>query len=118
MRILFTACALVFLAACASTPPAADAGNSPEAAPPVSEAERQSAADRKFAEAVRSYQVVEKDGETLYCRSERSTGSKLQSFNCINEAALRLRIQEAEAMRRGRPAVCGPNDPRCGGGVQ
>lgn len=106
--------AIVLLAGCAGTPPA------PSAAPPDShesaDADNQTAADRRFADEVRSYKLVERNGKKYYCRSERPSGSNLKSQICWTETELRQRVDAAEAYRRKyKPSVCARNDPRCGG---
>lgn len=109
--------ATIFLAACAgSPPPATDARViEPLAAAEITDADAQTAADRRFAEETRGYKLVEKNGQKYYCRSERASGSNLKSQICWTEAELRQRVQTAEARRKNKPSGCAPNDPRCGG---
>jgi hypothetical protein len=108
----------VLLVACAGTPPAPPAqapANSASTHEPA-DADAQNAADRRFAEAVRSYKLVERNGDKYYCRAERASGSNIKAQNCFSEAELRSRVESAEIYRRRpKPAVCAPNDPRCGG---
>jgi hypothetical protein len=103
MRITLVAC--VLLAGCASSPSTPEPA--PGSAPPPGE--DVNLADRKFAEAARSYQVVDRNGRTMYCRSERPTGSKLNDYVCITEGELRQRIEDEERIRRRtRPVLTRP----------
>jgi hypothetical protein len=107
MRIALVAC--VLLAGCASAPPPPAPQPS---APPSSTADAQdeaNLAERRFAEAARSYQVVERNGRPFYCRNERPTGSKLNEYVCISESELRQRIEDEERLRRRtRPVLTRP----------
>lgn len=99
--------ATILLAACAGSPPPA---------PEPADADAQTAADRRFVEETRGYKLVERNGQKYYCRAERASGSNIKGMNCFSESDLRARVEDAEAYRRrSRPAVCAPNDPRCGG---
>ena len=103
--------ATILLAACAGSPPP-----STEPAEPA-DANAQTAADRRFAEETRGYKLVEQNGQKYYCRRERASGSNIKGMNCFSESELRARVENAEAYRRrSKPAVCAPDDPRCGGG--
>ena len=100
----------ILLVACAAKP-APDAKSIEPVAAEGSHT--QTAADRRFAEETRGYKQIERNGQTLYCRSERASGSNLRTTNCVSENELRERVENAEAYRRSsRPAVCAPNDPR------
>jgi len=119
MKIILC-CATILLAACAGTPPASTNAEVIEPVPApaheASEADAQSAADRRFAEETRGYKLVEKNGKNYYCRAERASGSNLKTNVCWSETELRQRVEAAEAYRRKyKPAICAPNDPRCGG---
>jgi len=107
----------IFLSACAATPPAPDAKViEPLATSEPAEGTPQNAADRRFAEEARGYRLVERDGQKYYCRTERASGSHLKAMSCISESELRTRVENAEIYRkRSKPALCAPNDPRCGG---
>ena len=111
--------ASILLVACAGSPPPASNPQviEPAAAHEPTDAEAQSAADRRFADETRGYNLVEKSGQKYYCRSERSSGSNIKAMNCFSENELRARVEQAEMYRRRpKPSVCAPNDPRCGGG--
>jgi hypothetical protein len=110
--------ATVLLAACAGNPPPSTDARVIEPVPAhePTDAEAQSAADRRFAEETRGYKLLERNGQKYYCRSERPSGSNLRTMNCFTENELRTRVENAEAYRkRSKPSLCAPNDPRCGG---
>jgi len=107
--------ATIFLAACASTPPAPNA-QVIEPAPQAPTEDEQSAADKRFAEEARTYKLVVRDGKQYYCRAERASGSNLKTTKCITESELRARVESAEVYRkRSRESVCAVNESRCGG---
>jgi hypothetical protein len=110
MKIILSL-ASALLVACAGAPAAP-----PAESPAEVDAGAQSAADRRFAEEVRSYKLVERNGEKFYCRAERASGSAIKGMNCFSEAELRARFERAEIYRRRpKPSMCAPNDPRCAG---
>ena len=105
--------ATMLLVACAAKPTALD----PQVIEPdpTTEADEnaQTAADRRFAEETRGYRRVERNGQKYYCRAERASGSNLKTMNCFTENELRVRLENAEALRRRSKSSCAPG---CSGG--
>jgi len=105
--------ATILLVACAAKPPSLD----PEVIEPdpTSEANEnaQTAADRRFAEETRGYRLVARKGQKYYCRAERASDSHLKTMNCFTENELRVRLENAEALRRRSKSSCAPG---CSGG--
>jgi hypothetical protein len=102
----------LFLAACASPPPTAPA-TAGSLAPASEEAEILAAVQ----EAVdKGYKVVTENGETLYCRRDLKTGSRVQSnLTCLTRHQLadqrRGSFDYVNNMQRGNP------NPLAEGGV-
>jgi hypothetical protein len=110
--------ATILLVACAAKSPAPDTkAVKPAVTTEATDANPQTAADRRFAEETRGYKLVERNGQKFYCRAERASGSNIRTMNCFSENELRVRLENAEAYRRrSKAAVCAPGDSRCGGG--
>ena len=112
MRTTLLASALV-IAGCASQP--TTTAPVPATAPPSAAAAGQpdqTATDpdlekTRLAEAMKhGYRVVNKDGETLYCRSDWATGSHIQKNTVC------LTAQQLDDMhQRNQQALEGPNTP-------
>lgn len=120
---------IALLAGCATSEPA----KAPEAAPAkaaatapapapstgASTAEDEAAAslEKKFRDAARGYKVVQKDGQTLYCKREKLIGTTIPSMRCITEAQLRNEVETMDEvrnkMRSGAKCTLGPG---CSGG--
>lgn len=114
-RTVLLAAGVSILAACASQPADAPAAPAPAAAPAAPaaaapaaatasaeakpEADAASAAEKKFQEAARSYRMVEKDGQTMYCKKEKPMGSTIPRMQCITESQLRLEVEQMEDLR-------------------
>src|SRR6185369_5325965 len=106
--------ATILLVACAAKPPAPDTkAIEPAATTEVTDASAQTAADRRFAEEARGYRLVERNGQKYYCRAERASGSNIKAMNCFTENELRVRLENAEALRRRSKSSCAPG---CSGG--
>lgn len=106
--LLTLAAAPLLLLACATAekPPAAKPR-------PASVTGNAADMDSALAEAARGYTQVERNGERLFCRRERQTGSNLSSTTCITEVQLRQRVEDSkkigEDMRQhGRRCTQGP----------
>jgi hypothetical protein len=89
----------LLLVACTSTPPPAGqsaAKPAPQVRVPTAPAavRAQSAGDQG-APAIAGYRTVVRDGKTLYCRMEKSTGSYLSTERCLT--AEQLQRQEEQA---------------------
>ena len=107
----------------AAAPAAAPAkvATSPAPAPSTgaSTAEDEAAAslEKKFRDAARGYKVVQKDGQTLYCKREKLIGTTIPSMRCITEAQLRNEVETMDEvrnkMRSGAKCTLGPG---CSGG--
>jgi len=82
--------------AASAAPVAAAAAASPEAKP---EADAATLAEKKFQEAARSYRMVEKDGQTMYCKKEKPMGSTIPRMQCITESQLRLQVEQMDDLR-------------------
>ena len=94
----------LFLAACASPPPTAPATAGSLA--PASEEEEIRVAVQEAVE--RGYKVVTEDGQTLYCRKDRKTGSRVQSnLTCLTKDQLvtqrRGAFDYVNNIQRGNP---------------
>jgi len=101
-RLIFCAgFVLEMLAGCAGQPraqlPAAGAAAVPPASAP---AESAASKDRKFQEVARGYKAIQKEGKTVYCRSEKVVGSTIPTMQCYTEAQLRNAVEAAEATKR------------------
>jgi len=85
----------------------------------ASTAEDEAAAslEKKFRDAARGYKVVQKDGQTLYCKREKLIGTTIPSMRCITEAQLRNEVETMDEvrnkMRSGAKCTLGPG---CSGG--
>jgi hypothetical protein len=127
-----TGLCVALLAGCAtsSTPEApkaapaaapAKVATTPAPAPSTgaSTAEDEAAAslEKKFRDAARGYKVVQKDGQTLYCKREKLIGTTIPSMRCITEAQLRNEVETMDEvrnkMRSGAKCTLGPG---CSGG--
>lgn len=99
----------------ASTPAPAPAA-APAPATPVdsstAESETAAALEKKFRDAARGYKVVEKDGKTMYCKSEKTIGTTLPRLVCMTEAQLRNQVETMDEvrnkMRSGAKCTLGP----------
>jgi hypothetical protein len=105
--------ATILLVACAAKPPALDTQVIEPAASTETDEDAQTAADRRFAEETRGYRLVERKGQKYYCRAERASGSNIKAMNCFTENELRVRLENAEALRRRSKSSCAPG---CSGG--
>jgi hypothetical protein len=80
----------------ASPTPAPAAQLTPEA---KAEADAASHLEKKFQEAARSYRMVQKNGENMYCKKEKPIGSTIPRMQCITEAQLRLQVEQMDQLR-------------------
>jgi hypothetical protein len=107
---------LMTLAACASTPPAPEpsahvAQPAKGTAQPGDARVKLDASNIAEAQAA-GYKLVTKNGEKLYCRKDRLTGSHLQTkTTCLTEAE---RQAEFESSRRAMEDMRQPNPPPAG----
>ena len=46
-----------------------------------------------------TYNSVEKDGKTLYCKREKVLGSTIPTMQCLTESQLRLQVEQMEDLR-------------------
>jgi hypothetical protein len=98
---------VALLAACASQPtaeaPVAAAAVAPAAGKPAAaaqtEADTAAGLEKKFQDAARGYKVVQKDGQTLYCKREKVIGSTIPTLQCITEAQLRNQVENMDEYR-------------------
>lgn len=67
--------------------------------PVEDEAERERRESAEFERIAKQYKKAEKDGQTLYCRNEKTLGSRLAKPVCLTDAQLRARIRAAEETR-------------------
>ncbi|MBM0106445.1 hypothetical protein JM946_17070 [Steroidobacter sp. S1-65] len=63
------------------------------------EAERGRRESAEFERIAKQYRKTEKDGQTLYCRNEKTLGSRLAKPVCLTDTQLRARIRAAEETR-------------------
>ena len=114
-RTVLLAAGVSILVACASQPADAPAAPAPAAAPAAPaaaapaaatasaeakpEADAASAAEKTFQDAARSYRMVEKDGQTMYCKKEKPMGRTIPRMQCITESQLRLEVEQMEDLR-------------------
>jgi len=114
---------VALLAACASQP-ATEAAAAPVAPAPASaapaaqtEADTAAALEKKFQDAAKGYKVVQRDGQTLYCKKEKVIGSTLPTLQCMTEAQLRNQVETMDdyrdRMRNSSKCTLGPG---CGAG--
>jgi len=101
---------VALLAACASQPdttnaPVASAAPAPAAAPAraapaaQTEADTATALEKKFQDAAKGYKVVQRDGQTLYCKREKLIGSTIPTLQCMTEAQLRNQVENMDEYR-------------------
>ena len=43
--------------------------------------------------------MVEKNGETMYCKKEKPIGSTIPRMQCITEGQLRLQVEQMDQLR-------------------
>jgi hypothetical protein len=99
----------------------AKAATAPAPAPSTgastAEAEAAASLEKKFRDAARGYKVVQKDGQTLYCKREKLIGTTIPTMRCITEAQLRNEVETMDEvrnkMRSGAKCTLGPG---CSGG--
>lgn len=98
-----------------ATPPATptkDAEATAATPPTAAEEKDESKQHAEFERVAKQYKKTEKDGQTLYCRSEAQLGTRLKKPVCLTDAQLWERIRKAEdvrqEMRKGRGAPCAP----------
>lgn len=95
--------AACLMAACASQPETASEPTAVNSSGVVTEEE--------FAREAKSYKKVEKDGKTLYCRTEPTLGSRLPQSVCLTHAQLTesiVRTREVtDRLRRKGGGQCG-----------
>jgi hypothetical protein len=105
--------------ATASPPPAPAAAPAAAPAPAAvnngagaAENDTAAALEKKFRDAARGYKVVQKDGQTLYCKREKLIGTTIPSMRCITEAQLRNEVETMDEvrnkMRSGAKCTLGP----------
>ncbi|HEU5135961.1 MAG TPA: hypothetical protein VFU13_12500 [Steroidobacteraceae bacterium] len=120
---------VALLAACASQPATSDAPGATAPAPvqtapatptPAAQNEADTAAtlEKKFQDAAKGYKVVQRDGQTLYCKREKVIGTTIPTMQCLTEAQLRNQVENMEElrgrMRSGAKCTLGPGG--CSGG--
>lgn len=81
--------------------------------PPTAAEEKDESMQRaEFERVAKQYKKTEKDGQTLYCRSEAQLGTRLKKPVCLTDAQLWERIRKAEdvrdQMRKGGGGSCKP----------
>ncbi|HEY0682077.1 MAG TPA: hypothetical protein VGD45_07095 [Steroidobacter sp.] len=86
-----------------------------EATPPpaTDEADKERRETVEFERVAKQYQKSEKDGETLYCRKEKTLGTRIAKTVCLTTTQLRDRIRNAEAQGVAKPQVGGCRPPTC-----
>jgi hypothetical protein len=103
MRWMMLLGATCLLAACASQPETAPEPATVNTSGVVTEEE--------LAREMKSYKKVEKEGKTLYCRTEQSLGSRLPLSVCLTHAQLTdsiLKTREVtDRLRRKGGGECG-----------
>jgi hypothetical protein len=71
--------------------------------------------EEEFAREAKSYKLVEKDGKSLYCRTEQVLGSRLPSTVCLTHAQLTDSISRTreltDKMRQKGGGHCGGGTP-------
>lgn len=87
-RILLPAAAALLASACATQ-------NAPI----------ESLGEKYFEQEAKNYLKFEHEGQTVYCQSHRKTGSLVPHKQCITEAGLRRRVEDARLARN--PVVRG-----------
>ncbi len=106
---------VALLAACASQPAAeanvTAAAPAPAVAAPAAasaakaapaaqtEADTADALEKKFQDAAKGYKVVQRDGQTLYCKREKLIGSTIPTLQCMTESQLRNRVENMDEYR-------------------
>lgn len=115
LPLVSLAAAALMLQACAGTPP--ETAPSPKATAAAPKQNMNQPSDENLdpvvAEAAKGYERVVKNGELFFCRREQPIGSKMWTTNCVNEAQLRQRAEDAKKMRessmgQGRRCSQGP----------
>jgi hypothetical protein len=66
--------------------------------------------DPLVAEAAKGYTQMEKDGQVLFCKRQRQTGSNMATTTCITEAQLRQQVEDTrkfgdDVRQQGRRCV-------------
>lgn len=113
--LLSLAAAAFLLQGCAGAPQEAAPASRPTATAPKQNVAQPSDEnlDPVVAEAAKGYERVVKNGELFFCKREQPIGSKMWTTNCVNEAQLRQRAEDAKKMRensmgQGRRCSQGP----------
>lgn len=123
MRSAICIFALLILIGCSSTPPQAPAAAAaaPSASPPpvagAGSKSDEAALDARFAEAVKDYEIVQKNGQQLYCRDATPTGSHVGRTVCLTETQLRSKLMSAaggSTIRRTGIDRCPQGGMNCG----
>ena len=61
------------------------------------------------------YQTTTRDGKMLYCWSDPSIGSRIQSTKCLDEGQLRMRMRQQEQQRQAMQQTMAA--PKCPQGI-
>ena len=104
-------------AAPAAAPAKVATAPAPSTGASAAEDEAAASLEKKFRDAARGYKVVQKEGQTLYCKREKLIGTTIPSMRCITEAQLRNEVETMDEvrnkMRSGAKCTLGPG---CSGG--
>jgi hypothetical protein len=124
MRLILIAVASFLAVGCATTPTSAPTTAAPvtPAAAPATQAQPAAAAtvaavDKGSKSAPPGYRTKVRNGETVYCKKEATTGSRFEVETCMNAAdleALRQRTEQDREQFRKNQTICGTGG--CGGG--
>jgi hypothetical protein len=86
----------------AAPPPTKDA-EATVSTPPATTEETEETDEKsqraEFDRVAKQYKQTEKDGQTLYCRSEAQLGTRFKKSVCLTEAQLWVRIRKSEEAR-------------------
>jgi hypothetical protein len=125
MRLILIAVASFLAVGCGTTPTTAPTSPAPAKAGAVPAAEAQPAVAARTAAADTAnkmdippgYKAKVRNGETVYCKKEPTTGSRFEVETCMNAAdleALRQRTEQDREQFRKNQTLCGTGG--CGGG--
>jgi hypothetical protein len=98
--------------AAAPETPTKDAEATASTSPTTTEETEEKMQRAEFERVAKQYKKTEKDGQTFYCRSEATLGTRLKKPVCLTDAQLWERIRKAEdvrdQMRKGGGGSCKP----------
>lgn len=108
----------LWLAGCATTPPAPPEAQPPSADGPAPQGAKWDVATEKevadkldlaVQKAAKEYVQLKKDGVLMFCKRRRQIGSNIPTIECITEAQLRTRVENMTKYRddmRNRGGRC------------